>query len=232
MGTYLPEVVVYPDNYEPERDDPETDDDDDQRNNPDYEDFYQDGPYGNEDLSYEENRIFYAQINVYLSQYPKLAELIKNSNIRFFLDPTINDTGQYDPNTLTITLKETKESTFIKECVHAIQDHLNMVGKPDSHAALEFQEHLMGELWGMQVNGGSGNNFNDPIYNEIMSGGLFIWQDGEDVINMEYFLEHFEELFDAFKETFSFEDRYQGNLPKDFDWNWEILFDYFNIKYV
>ena len=232
LGTYLPEVIVYPDNYEPESEDPEADDDDDQRNNPDYEDFDLDGPYGNDDLSYEENRNFYAQINGYLSQYPKLAEFIKNSNIRFFLDPTITEAGQYNRNTLTITLQNTNESTFIKECVHAIQDHLNMMGNPDARAALEFQEHLLGELWGMQTNAGSGNNFNSPIYNEMVNGGLFVWQDGEDVINMEYFLEHFEELFDVFKETFSNEDRYQGDLPKDFDWNWELIFDYFNIKYV
>lgn len=127
LGTYLPELAVYPDNYDPERENPEIDDDYDQRNNPDYEDFDQNEPYGNDDLSYEENRNFYAQINGFLSQYPQLAEFIKNSNIRFFLDPTIKESGQYNPNTLTITLRVYDELTFIKECAHAIQNHLKMM---------------------------------------------------------------------------------------------------------
>ena len=149
-GTYLPEVIVYPTIMNP-RVKTEADDDDDQRNNPDYEDFDHDGPYGNDDLSYEENRNFYAQINGYLSLYPQLAEFIKIRTYVFFLDPTITEAGQYNRNTLTITLQNTNESTFIKECVHAIQDHLNMMGNPDARAALEFQEHLLGELWGCRL---------------------------------------------------------------------------------
>lgn len=232
LGTYLPEVIVYPDNYEPESEDPEADDDDDQRNNPDYEDFDHDGPYGNDDLSYEENRNFYAQINGYLSQYPKLAEFIKNSNIRFFLDPTITEAGQYNRNTLTITLQNTNESTFIKECVHAVQDHLKMMENPDARAALEFQEHLLGDLWGLLSDTGSGFSMESATFNKLIEDGLLTTVNGNDAIDLDFFIEHFEELFEVFKENFSHEDRYQGDLPKDFEWNWELLFEYFNIRYV
>lgn len=161
-----------------------------------------------------------------------MAEFIKNSNIRFFLDPTITEAGQYNRNTLTITLQNTNESTFIKECVHAIQDHLNMMGNPDARAALEFQEHLLGDLWGLLSDTGAGFSLESETFNKLFEDGLLTTVNGNDAIDLDFFMEHFEELFEVFKENFSHEDRYQGDLPKDFDWNWELLFEYFNIRNV
>ena len=103
---------------------------------------------------------------------------------------------------------------------------------PDARAALEFQEHLLGDLWGLLSDTGGGSSLNSETFDKLIENGLLTTENGNNAINLDFFLDHFEELFDIFKENFSAEDRYQGDLPKDFKWNWELLFEFFNIRYV
>lgn len=161
-------------------------------------------------------------------------------------DDCIPSTGRYYPEEKSIRLKELNYNTLFRECVHATQDIYHLGG--DNHAALEYQEHILGDLEQYrqqiiksQANMSSGQG---PRVEVGPLGGDYKTTDSDEFaewiescmnkdtqeVNMTNFLSGVNNYVSQFQSSHADKSGYQGDIPEDYNYEWREMIQAMGFK--
>ena len=213
--------------------------------------------YSNGSLSVNDNTIerirgnlptkdYSEEINILKSQLPQKAldilkelgtEVVVLDNLHFVYKngTTENQNGVYSPKSKKIYIdsKHVDTYTLISEVLHATQDRLGM--KKSGRSNLEFQEHIVKDLYFNQRFGKTKNpkylkglsTTDDSHYIDFIKDAF----DENNILNLNYFLSRIDSFFNEFQQYYSQSNSYQEPGIEHYDYNWIELLDLYGIEY-
>ena len=144
--------------------------------------------------------------------------------------------GIYTNNKIILDSNHINYYTLFSETVHAVQSFLGMTNSNDCKANLEFQEHVIKDLYFNQqllktgdinhANGLSTSSFNKE-YAEFFKN-IF---DEHDILDLKIFISNINYFFDKFQKNYSQSDSYQEPKINNYDYKWIELLNIFGIQY-
>lgn len=133
----------------------------------------------------------------------------------------LGEPGRYNVGGI-ITLGILSLDALLGECVHAIQDFYDYGG--DNHAAKEFQEHVIRDIYAMLYNCEISSRTVPLSYSSRFCDWLESCTDKNRGVDMHKFNQGISRYLSDFQKSHSKTERYQGQVPSDYDYNWEEMF--------
>lgn len=151
----------------------------------------------------------------------RLQMLLITYKTKVILYPSLKDGGEYNIKHNTIFIQALNNGYIVKECVHLIQYKI-CNSLHSNKLCVEYQEHLIGDIYSMCYGGSSSMNDNRYIkwINSLISS---------EHINREYFKKTFMNYIGIFYQkygnSYGFTENQLRNSNK-FNWQWDMFFDY------
>lgn len=155
------------------------------------------------------------------------------------VDPKLGQPGKYKSGG-RITISSLDLDALLGECVHAIQDFYGYGGT--NHAAQEFQEHVIRDIYFMiydkknntntygssrTVMGNFTSNFDSWLGSCISDIGIGIVG-----IDIQKFKRGINKYISDFQKAYALTPEYQGNVPSNYNYDWEKMFRIIGISIV
>ena len=204
---------------------------------------------GGSAYSYDEA---YSIINNMVDQLPSIVRDNLFSKVSIEYNSENRSPGSYNEKYDTIILKDLSYDALFAECVHATQDQENLGG--NNHAAKEYQEHIIGDIQ-RYIRGLDKIHSHDIDEHASIDIGVSYTsrtvQDSDGstaadfddwleacidkktkAINMSAFQSKVKEFEQAFQSCHPNTPGYQGDIPADYNYDWEQMFRKmgFNVK--
>lgn len=218
------DVIIRPDNDQPERPDYDRDDDNQDYNQDDYDNVDEYDGEGKGEYTVPD------ELKEAFSKLPGMIQnLLKAKDIKISFDKNyVNSNGgpaSYIKGQGIIT---SDANSLLRESIHAVQDILGILDS-ESHSAEEFQEKALGDLAEyfysvFREYGGFGITLGDGYesdWGKFVSGCF----DEYGNFDREAFKEEIMDFFGDFQELYKNNKGYNDPLENDYDWKWDDFFD-------